>query len=303
MDLQQIRARITENKYALRSQFLSDLHLMLENSKLYNGLGHPITNAATQILEIGSARIKENEVRLIELEKMINPLLDEDDIVGFSYILSDIVQQCKNLPKSAIFHSKVDIRKYPNYYDIIKTPIELNTIEQKNKDHLYRTTASFLADIEQIYKNSVIYNGEVHGLSAKAKEIVDLATKLVEDKRNELQELQSRIEAPSAMDAQSVDYNTMDEDNDEMTQDTFGHFEDQETQQDAEEEQMSEAIMPTDDEATMDAWENSAGTSGLIGSQMHLSGQLNVDLELTDSDTDNEGSEKRPRLDDDLEEL
>lgn len=56
-------------------------------------------------------RIKENEVRLIELEKAINPLLDENDIVGFSHILRDIVQNCKNLPRSAAFHAKVDPRK------------------------------------------------------------------------------------------------------------------------------------------------------------------------------------------------
>lgn len=120
---------------------------------------------------------------------------------------------------------------------------------------------------------------------------------MIEEKRTYLQELQSRIEAPAA-----IDYNTMDEDNDEMTQDTFTHLDDQETQQYAE-EQFSEAIVPTDDEVTMDAWENTAGTSELVGSQMQLSGQLNADLELTDSDTDNESLEKRPRLDDDLEEL
>jgi hypothetical protein len=101
-------------------------------------------------LEIGLARIKENEVRLIELEKMINPLLDENDIVGFSFILADIVQQCKNLPKSAVFHTKVDSRKYPNYYEIIKHPMDLGTIEQKVKDQCYRTMASFFADTEQV---------------------------------------------------------------------------------------------------------------------------------------------------------
>jgi transcription initiation factor TFIID subunit 1 len=49
MDLQQVRTRITENKYELRSQFLSDLGLILNNSTLYNGKIHPITNAATQV--------------------------------------------------------------------------------------------------------------------------------------------------------------------------------------------------------------------------------------------------------------
>ena len=46
MDLQQIRNKITENKYELRSQFMSDLALILNNSKKYNGVFNPITEAA-----------------------------------------------------------------------------------------------------------------------------------------------------------------------------------------------------------------------------------------------------------------
>jgi hypothetical protein len=97
---------------------------------------------------------------------------------------------------------------------------------------------------------------------------------LVNEKKTELDELQSRIEAPAAaIDNQSVDYNTVDEENDDMTRDTaFGHMEEQDTQPDAEE--FFEAhIMPTDDEVTMDAWEN----SGLAGSQMEMSGQVSFE--------------------------
>ena len=55
--------------------------------------------------------MEENEQKLISLEKVINPLLDDDDIVGFSHILMKIVDECKNIPKSAPFHTKVDIKK------------------------------------------------------------------------------------------------------------------------------------------------------------------------------------------------
>lgn len=115
------------------------------------------------------------------------------------------------------------------------------------------------------------FNGEGSPYTEKAKEIFDHAVGLVNEKKMELDELQSRIEAPAAaVDNQSVDYNTMDEENDEMTRDTaFGNMEEQDTQPDTEE--LSETnILPTDDEMTMDAWEN----SGLAGSQMEMSGQV-----------------------------
>ncbi|KAI6182467.1 Transcription initiation factor TFIID subunit 1 [Aphelenchoides bicaudatus] len=300
MDLLQIRSRISANKYELRSQFMADLVLILRNTRMYNGPQHPITIAAEQIVE----RAVTPKAVLLNWKKAINPLLDENDLVGFSYILNDIVQQCKNLPKSVAFHARVDPKKYPTYYNQIENPMDLGTIEQKIKDKQYKTTASFLADMEQIHKNSLAYNGEMHAYTEKAKEILDFAMKLVGEKRNELDELESRIEAPAAADTQSVDYNTMDEELDDMTRDTaFGNLEEQDVHRDVEE--LSEnMILPTDDEATMDAWESGLA-SGLAGSQMEMSGQLNADLELTDSDdSENEGGpEKRPRLDDDLEEL
>lgn len=55
-----------------------------------------------------SLRLIDKEQKLMSLEKAINPLLDDNDIIGFSFILNEIIQECKNVPKSAIFHTKVD---------------------------------------------------------------------------------------------------------------------------------------------------------------------------------------------------
>jgi transcription initiation factor TFIID subunit 1 len=120
MDLQQIRKNITENKYELRHQFLADLKQMLDNSRLYNGDNHVITLAARKIFEMASRRLADNEEKLMELEKAINPLLDDNDMVGLSFILTEIVEECKGLPKSVAFHTKVDAKKFPTYYDKIQ---------------------------------------------------------------------------------------------------------------------------------------------------------------------------------------
>lgn len=121
---------------------------------------------------MASKRLAEHEQRLIGLEKAINPLLDDDDMVGFSYILSGIVQECKNLPKSAAFHTKVyfeaalklfnkltpdyshivkvDAKKVVAYYDRVERPMDLGSIEANVKEHRYTTVAAFLRDIEQV---------------------------------------------------------------------------------------------------------------------------------------------------------
>ncbi|VDK80018.1 unnamed protein product [Anisakis simplex] len=64
-----------------------------------------------KVFEVASLRLMEREPKLISLEKAINPLLDDNDIIGFSFILNEIIQECKNLPKSVAFHTKVDAKK------------------------------------------------------------------------------------------------------------------------------------------------------------------------------------------------
>lgn len=120
-------------------------------------------------------RVVEREQKLIQLEKAINPLLDENDRVGFSFILAEVVQKCKNIPKSAPFHNKVDPRKvsrsfYPNYsihsslsyyrcgnvkvqgyYEQISRPMDLSQIERNVKEHQYTTVSAFYRDVEQVW--------------------------------------------------------------------------------------------------------------------------------------------------------
>uniref|UniRef100_A0A1I7XMT1 Bromo domain-containing protein n=1 Tax=Heterorhabditis bacteriophora TaxID=37862 RepID=A0A1I7XMT1_HETBA len=49
MDLQKIKNKIADNKYELRQDFLGDVKKMLDNSRLYNGDNHVITEAARKV--------------------------------------------------------------------------------------------------------------------------------------------------------------------------------------------------------------------------------------------------------------
>uniref|UniRef100_A0A914YEX7 Bromo domain-containing protein n=1 Tax=Panagrolaimus superbus TaxID=310955 RepID=A0A914YEX7_9BILA len=143
-------------------------------------------------------KIQLNESKLVELEKQINPLLHEDDLVGFSYILEEIVEACKNVPKSAAFHTKVDARKLPNYYDKIKNPMHFGMILQNIKDHKYFTVGQFRRDVEQIKINSEIYNGQMNPYTLKAKEVVDYVDRLIYQRRDQLSELETNIRGKKA---------------------------------------------------------------------------------------------------------
>lgn len=88
-----------------------------------------MTHTAQKMLELSLQRFSEKEDRLMRLEKAINPLLDDNDQVAFSYILETIVtQRLKSIPESWPFHKPVNKKFVKDYYNVIKTPIDLDAI-------------------------------------------------------------------------------------------------------------------------------------------------------------------------------
>lgn len=81
------------------------------------------------MLELAIQRLGEKEDKLMRLEKAINPLLDDDDQVAFSYILESIVsQKLRSIPESWLFHKPVNKKFVKDYYNVIKKPMDLDTI-------------------------------------------------------------------------------------------------------------------------------------------------------------------------------
>lgn len=106
MDLRTIRERIIEKKYQLTSDFLGDVSKIYENSVIYNSkkiiiiisshfafrnyliniLFIPaskslITEYALNLVNLCKQRLKEKAEQLEKLERLINPLLDDDQVM------------------------------------------------------------------------------------------------------------------------------------------------------------------------------------------------------------------------------
>uniref|UniRef100_A0A8R1EN25 Bromo domain-containing protein n=1 Tax=Caenorhabditis japonica TaxID=281687 RepID=A0A8R1EN25_CAEJA len=193
ISLQEIKNKITKQEYALRKDFLDDVKLMFDNSRIYNGDNNMITVTAQQMLQLAGKRMIEREDKFIALEKQINPLLDTNDVIGFSYLLGEIVQKCKNIPKSAPFHVRVDPKKVPAYYLRIQDPIDLSIIEARVKNHEYTRIGEFLRDVRRILDNSLAFNGEISVYTSKAREIWQMAVAQIHEKRPMLEELERNI--------------------------------------------------------------------------------------------------------------
>ncbi|KRZ28429.1 Transcription initiation factor TFIID subunit 1 [Trichinella pseudospiralis] len=193
MSIQTIRMNIAKNQYVTREEFLKDIRQILDNSRLYNGDQSEITISAQHIFTVASRLVAEKESRLMKLEKEINPLLDDNDQVAFSFIIGNIIDECKKIPKSFAFHSPVDVRKVRSYYDKIKNPMDLGTMEMKAKRHQYHSLIDFFNDIHKIRDNSMLFNGPASPFTLKASEIVSLARKLVIENKAQLIELEENL--------------------------------------------------------------------------------------------------------------
>lgn len=92
--------------------------------------------------------------------------------MAFSYVLESVINEIlKKIPEAAPFLKPVSKKLVFDYYDIIKNPMDLETMANKVKEHKYQNRREFLCDMDRIVENSIIYNGVVSHFTEKAKRL------------------------------------------------------------------------------------------------------------------------------------
>ncbi|KAJ1025225.1 hypothetical protein NDA16_002729 [Ustilago loliicola] len=107
---------------------------------------------------------KRSSVKLADAE--LRDLLTEvckgrDEREEFLESIDRIITELKNYTEhSTAFLSKVSKRDAPDYYDVIKHPMDLGTMQKKVKSGQYKTKKQFAADLELIWENCLTYNSD-----------------------------------------------------------------------------------------------------------------------------------------------
>ncbi|KAK6902974.1 hypothetical protein L486_06429 [Kwoniella mangroviensis CBS 10435] len=84
--------------------------------------------------------------------------------------LEKIVNELKSTPESLAFQKPVSKKDAPDYYEVIKKPMDLTTILRNVKSRKYKNKAEFAADLTLIWENCYEYNSqETHPLRAAAR--------------------------------------------------------------------------------------------------------------------------------------
>ena len=74
--------------------------------------------------------------------------------------LKTVVRKLAEHPDAKIFRFPVNPNHAPNYYEVIKNPMDLSTIETNINSNLYVTSDDFSRDVELIFLNCYKYNYE-----------------------------------------------------------------------------------------------------------------------------------------------
>uniref|UniRef100_A0A3Q3WTE1 Transcription initiation factor TFIID subunit n=1 Tax=Mola mola TaxID=94237 RepID=A0A3Q3WTE1_MOLML len=208
MDLQTLRENVRKRMYPSREEFREAVEVIVKNSATYNGAKHPITQVAQSMLDLCDAKLKEKEDRLVRLEKAINPLLDDDDQVAFSFILDNIVtQKMMVVPDSWPFHHPVNKKFVPDYYKVIVNPMDLENIRKNISKHKYQNRDAFLSDVSLIHTNSIKYNGPESPYTKTALEIVNVCKQTLAEYDEHLTQLEKDISTAkeAALDAADLE--------------------------------------------------------------------------------------------------
>ncbi|KAI9779624.1 MAG: Transcriptional activator spt7 [Geoglossum umbratile] len=107
---------------------------------------------------------------------------------------------------STAFLSRVNKREAPDYYNVIKNPMDLGTMTKKLKQHAYKSKKEFVDDLNLIWANCLKYNAEPshflrkHALAMRkeTEKLVPLIPDIVIKSRAEIEAEERRMQAGDA---------------------------------------------------------------------------------------------------------
>merc|ERR1719350_147377 len=175
-----IEQRIKTNQYKGEEELLADCKLMFSNCRLYNEEGSGIYEDAN-ILErillakareigvLGGDRMKQIKRKSVSLQQKVKTLYDT---------LKDY-RDAKGRQLSLIFLKLPSKHEYPDYYDIIKRPIDLEKISSKIRNNMYETMEDAVADFTLVFDNAAKYNEPDSQIYKDAQTLARLAHQTV----------------------------------------------------------------------------------------------------------------------------
>ena len=95
-----------------------------------------------------------------------------------------VLQNLKKHASALPFLDPVDVRQVPDYFEVVKRPMDLSTVENKLKRGEYTSAYQFALDVRTIWDNSFCYNPRSTDLFAMTCEMSAMFEKLMKGNEN-----------------------------------------------------------------------------------------------------------------------
>ncbi|GAA5825615.1 hypothetical protein JCM11251_000310 [Rhodosporidiobolus azoricus] len=135
--------------------------------------------------DLEKVRMLTEQVRKREKKKLERAVLLREVVQRFVWPkegkIREILGNIKALDKSSYFSSPVDRAAVPDYYDVIKCPMDWSTVSDKLERHEYERAGDFIGDIHLVINNARRYNKPHSPVHKAAVRILDSALPWLED--------------------------------------------------------------------------------------------------------------------------
>lgn len=161
IDMKTIEANVKWDRYLSEDAFIADIRLMFSNCKQYNEEGSQIYSDAVTLEHALNEKIKDAQGQFtpIKPKKMKGkiPLVIQQKLRGLYDGLIGYTD-AKGRQLSAVFTKLPSKTDYPDYYEVIKQPLDLDKIGVKLKNGIYESLEDLLADLILMFDNACKYN-------------------------------------------------------------------------------------------------------------------------------------------------
>lgn len=111
----------------------------------------------------------------------------------YNELLGDIIDFCIRNDYSKLFLMPVKKKDYPDYFEIVKQPMDLGSMKNKTKRSEYKTSQDLLNDFDLMIKASELYNGDLHEVTQQARRIKEIAIGQIEENKERIKELENKM--------------------------------------------------------------------------------------------------------------
>ncbi|XP_064120960.1 protein polybromo-1-like isoform X5 [Macrobrachium nipponense] len=165
IDMETIEAKIKGERYTSEDELVADFKLMFRNCQRYNEEGSVIYSDATVLEKVLNEKIRElnqgdgspGKGKFGKRNKF-NQYVNTNKVLRTLYNSVRDFKDSDGRQLSEVFLRLPSKTLYPDYYEVIKQPIDLERILQKLKTNIYMTVDDMLTDMTLMFQNACRYN-------------------------------------------------------------------------------------------------------------------------------------------------